>query len=154
MSEKFKKLAERIFCIASLLVTVGFVIYFWSQDKPENNIGPYSQENAELAPHEHDQFNPHVAMAPRSGSWPTVRKHFLQSPGNDSCAVCGSKEKLEVHHVDPFHLNPEKELDPTNLITLCHEHHFHLGHLGNWKNSNPNVRVESKKIHDKLNSTK
>ena len=48
---------------------------------------------------------------PRSGHWPTLRKQFLEGK---VCAVCGGKEKLEAHHIKPFHLDPLLELDPTN----------------------------------------
>lgn len=82
----------------------------------------------------------------RSNHWPTVRKHFLQVEGNNKCAACGSVKKLEVHHVAPFHLHPELELDPNNLITLCESKdvnniicHLHYGHDDNYKNINPNV---------------
>ena len=77
----------------------------------------------------------------RSPHWRTVEKHFLESHG--TCAACGGKEKLNVHHISPFHLFPERELDPNNLITLCMgklECHFHLGHGKNFKMYVPNVR--------------
>lgn len=63
------------------------------------------------------------------------------------CKACGHEADLEVHHIEPFHLDPAKELDPTNLITLCEatpqECHLHIGHLGNWKNFNPKVREQA-----------
>jgi len=80
---------------------------------------------------------------PRSNHWPTVRKHYLEK--FPTCAACGGKLNIEVHHMQPFHLHPELELDETNFITLCEtpkegDHcHLHFGHLGNWKNFNPNV---------------
>lgn len=82
----------------------------------------------------------------RSGSWSTVRKHFLEQ--NPTCAVCGKTDRLEVHHERPFHLNPELELDPTNLITLCEGNkalncHLVIGHLGNYKDINPDVRKDA-----------
>jgi|ERR1017187_3108547 5-methylcytosine-specific restriction endonuclease McrA len=67
----------------------------------------------------------------RSGKWPTVEKHFLEEHGE--CAACGSKTRLNVHHLKPFHLFPWLELDPTNLITLCmsmNECHLRIGHAG------------------------
>jgi 5-methylcytosine-specific restriction endonuclease McrA len=81
---------------------------------------------------------------PRSGHWETVRKnHIAKEP---RCQFCGGYEKLEVHHMEPFHLHPEKELLDENLITLCEqpgiECHLRHGHLGNWKNFNPKIRME------------
>lgn len=72
----------------------------------------------------------------RSGGWPTVRKRHLAK--HPACEVCGGKKKLEVHHIRPFHVHPELELDPKNLITLCEtgKHgvscHLWFGHLGNF----------------------
>jgi len=46
----------------------------------------------------------------------------------------------------PFHLDPAKELDPTNLITLCmskKECHLYIGHGGSFKQYNPNVRSDA-----------
>lgn len=70
--------------------------------------------------------------------------------------VCGGKEKLEVHHIVPFHLNPRLELEPTNLITLCEAKHdgvnCHLlfGHLGNFKSVNKLVEIDSHEWADKI----
>jgi len=80
----------------------------------------------------------------RSPKWQTVRKHWLVN--NSSCAACGSITKLEVHHVRPYHSHPELELDATNLITLCEnvlKCHLKVGHMGNFKRENPNVRVDA-----------
>jgi 5-methylcytosine-specific restriction enzyme A len=79
--------------------------------------------------------------AKRSSKWPTVEKHFLEA--HPICAACGGKKRLNVHHCMPFHLDPNLELDPNNLITLCMgklECHLHIGHSGNFKLYNPNVR--------------
>lgn len=93
----------------------------------------------------------------RSNKWPEVRKAHLAA--HPTCEVCGGTEKLEVHHKQPFHLHPDLELDSNNLITLCEVnkggccHHLHFGHLGNYKNVNPNVvedvRVWAKKLAKK-----
>ena len=71
----------------------------------------------------------------RSPHWPDVEKGFLRE--NWWCRGCGGTSTLQVHHKQPFHLFPMRELDPKNLITLCmaagKECHFHKGHLDNWK---------------------
>jgi len=91
--------------------------------------------------------------AKRSNKWPAVRKKFLAE--NPACAVCGATNgKREVHHIHPFHLHPELELDPTNFITLCENKkdgvncHLLFGHFGNFKSVNVNV-VEDSKIWNK-----
>lgn len=92
----------------------------------------------------------------RSNHWPTVRKHHLRIAENNKCAACGSIKKLEVHHIVPFFLDPSKELDPTNLITLCESKdinniicHLHYGHSDSYKKFNPNV-VEDAALSLKL----
>jgi 5-methylcytosine-specific restriction endonuclease McrA len=80
--------------------------------------------------------------AKRSGQWPTVEKHFLEE--HPACAACGGTERLNVHHIKPFHVFPELELDPNNLITLCmmigREDHLMIGHGGSFKQWVPDVR--------------
>lgn len=83
----------------------------------------------------------------RSTQWPTVRKNHLKA--NPTCAVCGGTEKLEVHHIKPFHVHPELELEPTNLMTMCESKsygiicHLLIGHWGSYKLTNPNVKKEA-----------
>lgn len=79
-----------------------------------------------------------VAARGRSGKWPRVRRaHLARQPG---CAVCESTDDCDAHHVYPYHLFPDMELDPANLITLCRAHHLFFGHLGEWAAFNPLVR--------------
>lgn len=89
----------------------------------------------------------------RSPEWETVRKSHLKSFPN--CAACGANDNLQVHHIKPFHLHPELELEQSNLITLCEgKHnrcHLNIGHLGNWKKENPSV-VEDAARFPKENS--
>lgn len=77
----------------------------------------------------------------RSPRWPALRRHFLLA--HPVCAWCGAKSDLEVHHVQPFHFFPERELDPKNLVTLCESLgwncHLTVGHLGDWKKWNPGL---------------
>jgi 5-methylcytosine-specific restriction endonuclease McrA len=85
--------------------------------------------------------------AVRSGEWHRVRaEHLTKEP---RCAVCDGDRKLEVHHILPFHLHPEHELNPHNLITLCEEKedgincHLAFGHLGSFKSFNIHVRSDA-----------
>jgi hypothetical protein len=68
--------------------------------------------------------------------------------------ACGYKgRKLQVHHIKPFHLHPNLELDPGNLITLCEargrDHHLLLGHLDAWDSYNEHVREDVKHFYRK-----
>lgn len=88
----------------------------------------------------------------RSDRWPEVRSEHLKM--EPICQCCGGKNKLQVHHKKPFHLNPELELNPNNLITLCedgsHNCHILFGHLRNFKSYNPNVVEDVKTWVDKV----
>jgi hypothetical protein len=90
----------------------------------------------------------------RSTLWAKVRKEHLKN--NPKCAVCEDTHKLNVHHIKPFHLHPELELEPSNLITLCECAsygiicHLLIGHLGDFKNVNPNVLEDVKIWNAKL----
>lgn len=78
----------------------------------------------------------------RSSQWPKVRaEHIKKEP---CCQVCGSSKKPEVHHIVPVNVDPSKELDPDNLITLCDKYcHFIFGHLMNWRSYNETIREDA-----------
>lgn len=96
----------------------------------------------------------HDLTVTRSSKWPAARAQHLKY--HPVCAVCGGAEKLEVHHIRPFHLHPELELDPTNFITLCEalkggvNCHLFFGHLGNFKSFNTNVVTDAAQWQDKI----
>lgn len=88
----------------------------------------------------HSIIREHLKSAERSDKWPAVRKSFLLE--NPSCAACGSKSFVQVHHVKPFHLRPDLELISSNLVTLCmgpNECHLRLGHGNFFKAWSPTV---------------
>ena len=99
----------------------------------------------------------HPASAKRSSHWPKARKEHLAK--NPTCAICGGSKLLEVHHIRPFHLHPDLELDPKNFITLCENGkdgvncHLLFGHLGNFKSFNVDVKTDAvewmSKIHNR-----
>jgi hypothetical protein len=87
----------------------------------------------------------------RSPNWRRVRAEHLKY--NPSCAACGRKNGLEVHHIIPYNVHPELELDPNNLITLCDKYcHFVFGHLMDWKSWNTNVQIDCKEYYNKKQS--
>lgn len=76
----------------------------------------------------------------RSKHWGKVRgQHLSAFP---VCAACSTDKKLEVHHIEPFHIFPAKELDLQNLITLCKNCHLVLGHLRDYDIYNRNIRLD------------
>lgn len=79
----------------------------------------------------------------RSSHWPKIREeHLLKEP---CCQICGGIKQLSVHHIKPYHLDPLKELDLDNLITLCEYRNCHLtfGHLFYWESYNVNIREDA-----------
>ena len=74
----------------------------------------------------------------RSPKWRTVRNEFIKS--NGVCACCGTKRNLHVHHIEPFAIAPERELDTDNLITLCARCHLFVGHCAWWGAYNPSLK--------------
>lgn len=85
----------------------------------------------------------------RSPKWRNVRSEHLKL--DPICRACGSDEDLEVHHIEPVQICPEKELDPNNLITLCGKHcHFVFGHLMDYKSWNTNVVEDAATYYSKL----
>lgn len=89
---------------------------------------------------------------PRSSEWVQVRNDFVRK--HPRCEACGSAYNLNVHHIVPFHERPDLELVEDNLITLCREHHFRIGHdpdgkgpmKPSWLESNPNVRSDAANV--------
>lgn len=87
----------------------------------------------------------------RSTKWPYWRRKHLKT--ENSCQWCGAIGFLQVHHIVPVHVDSSKELELSNLITLCetpnHNCHRRVGHLGAWIRWNPKVREmceERKKV--------
>ena len=77
----------------------------------------------------------------------------LAREGANIVASARTKDKLEVHHVRPFHLFPNLELDPANLLTLCETGgncHIMIGHLKNWKSYNLDVRKDAEVLLQKI----
>jgi hypothetical protein len=90
----------------------------------------------------------------RSSLWPEVRDEHLSKYA--CCEVCAATSKLRVHHIKPYHLFPELELEKSNLITLCESWkmglncHLLVGHLGNYRNINPDCVSDAKYWSEKL----
>lgn len=92
-----------------------------------------------------------VVKKKRSPKWRKVRKQHIKN--NPECFACGSKRKLEVHHIKDFSSNPELELDPNNLVTLCSagcECHLTFGHLGSFRSINPDVIADCNWFREKV----
>jgi 5-methylcytosine-specific restriction endonuclease McrA len=85
-----------------------------------------------------------VVAADRSPQWRSVRDTYAAA--HPACEACRAKAKIHVHHVKPFSLWPESELDAANLISLCDRCHLLLGHLGDYRAHNPLVREDAARM--------
>ena len=47
---------------------------------------------------------------------------------NNQCQLCGTKEKLNLHHIVPLNIDISKALDPNNLTYLCETCHSQCAH--------------------------
>ena len=84
----------------------------------------------------------------RNPDWSKIRNIYLQK--NPYCEICGSKKKLEIHHIAPVHIDKTKELVFSNLITACREHHYFICHLNSWKSWNTEVKNDAQMWYNKI----
>ena len=90
----------------------------------------------------------------RSPEWRVVRKNYKKA--FPTCFICDSAKRVEVHHIVPFNIAPDLELEPENLMSLCRKRKFgincHLlvGHLGNFRRTNPNCKMDAMIWHEKI----
>jgi hypothetical protein len=68
--------------------------------------------------------------------------------------LTGETKGVEVHHVYPAHLFPERELDPTNLRTVTRHTHFLFGHGRDWKAFNENFDADIAKARQMIQARK
>ena len=84
----------------------------------------------------------------RDSGWPGLRKEWLKV--FPDCAACGTSRKIEVHHRVPVHVDAAREMDWTNLLTLCRPCHHMVGHLYNWHDFNPHCAEDAAYFRDRF----
>lgn len=74
-----------------------------------------------------------TASDARQGAETIMRQYKSAHP---TCEACGAREtllhRLEVHHIIPVSVAPDRAGDPNNMITLCRPCHIALGHCGDY----------------------
>lgn len=72
--------------------------------------------------------------ARKRGSTRRAMKEYRDLPESAVCAWCGRTKKLEVHHIEPVSVAPDKADDWDNMIMLCRKPPCHqmIGHNGNY----------------------
>lgn len=68
------------------------------------------------------QWNRPSRRANRDRRWRALRLEALRRDGW-KCTKCGSKLRLEVHHVEPVRSHPELAFTLGNLAVLCAQCH-------------------------------
>lgn len=106
------------------------------ESRPMECLNPAALAAAESV----DVFgDPTPFVVARAPGWARLRARWLED--HPCCAVCGTCVDCVPHHVVPVHVDPARELDPDNLITLCPPHHLLVGHLMSWRSWGPLVRA-------------
>lgn len=96
-------------------------------------------------------FGDRTFGALRSSQWPRVRKEYLR--GHEECEVCGKRKgllrSLEAHHILPFHLFPDKELEIDSLVAVCRSCHWSFCHFFSWASFNKDIKQDIKRIKNR-----
>ena len=122
-------------------------------------VGPEAAANLPWVATDHGAIVGAEHGQPRSPHWATVEHEFKKA--NPVCAM-GGRGPVQVHHCFPFHYvkdpmigRPDLELDERNLIGLTEgpneaddgEYHLLIGHRGNFREGNLNVRQDAKRFY-------
>jgi hypothetical protein len=91
-----------------------------------------------------------IGLSKRSSGWSKLRNEIVDK--HPYCTVCNGTKLLEAHHIEPFHIAPEKELDKENIIVLCNFRrcHLKLGHLEDFKSWNVDVVEMAEYLYYKI----
>ena len=137
-------LRDKWFMFWLVMCAITIPVFHWHQESKRIPLEPFDQQL--------ESIDGMTYEGPRSSEWVQVRSDFVRK--HPRCEACGSTANLNVHHIVPFHQRPDLELVDDNLITLCREHHFRIGHdpdgpgprKPSWLESNPNVRSDAENV--------
>ena len=89
----------------------------------------------------------------RSPLWSKTKREF-EKKNSKMCSVCGGEKEVQLHHIKPFHLHPELELEHTNLIWLCEAPnrncHLNMGHLNSFHSYNVDIKKDAEYYLNKI----
>ena len=92
----------------------------------------------------------------RSPKWRALSDRFLKE--HPACAATGRiKGKgiiVVAHHIIPYHVQPDLELEWENLIPMSEggtwNAHLWMAHLGEWADWNPRIREDAAEMKELL----
>lgn len=114
---RFDKVAELFQFVAAVFLALVVLLYFWRMSD--------------------DDAGPDAVILTDAGAV-TAQWSYQQLPMRE-CRWCGRTVNLNRHHVVPQAANPALRDVRENLIVLCRDCHFVLGHRCDWKRYNPDV---------------
>ena len=85
--------------------------------------------------------------SPRSGRWRALRNEMVRE--HPRCFVCGAPTTV-IHHLRPFGVDHDGELNRMNLIWYCDRCHLFVGHLCCFRAWNTNCRNDSVEMKWKI----
>lgn len=87
--------------------------------------------------------------AARSPLWNNTKREFAKLH-EKVCPICGTRKRIELHHIFPFHLFSHLENDFKNLMWFCRDCHYRFAHLFSWRSYNFNIREDARIWSEKI----
>jgi 5-methylcytosine-specific restriction protein A len=97
-----------------------------------------------------------IGGPPRNPHWRSFCKECVVA--HPYCAACGSTKFLVGHHKKPFHLYPDLEMSPENILILCQGDvcncHFVFGHNFSWLAYSETAEEDAARMLDRIKNRK
>lgn len=107
------------------------------------SCGCYGHERRHRVGKEAFSYNPNLTEEQRSTTYFQRRNNMcglwrkaVNKLYNKTCIVCGSQEKIEVHHIESFAQNEALRFDIANGVCLCKTCHkaYHISFMKGYRN--------------------
>lgn len=112
---------HRISAINGSVKLLGEENHFYCSDKCKKDCVLYKRRVEDILNAENRQYSNHECYY--NASELTIWANQVKNKANHTCEICGSKENLQAHHIEPKSINPEKALDISNGLCLCKKCH-------------------------------
>ena len=102
-------------------------------------IEPVQKSSVEIILYDKETGNPLRLLFPINTNPPVLLGWSYHDLPVKECAWCSRKTKLERHHIIPQSVSPELRDVVTNLVVLCKDCHFVLGHKCSYHTYTPDL---------------